>query len=425
MKCIPNVIQKLVFTAARKYPGIKYRKRPKIKSMRERLLFLIPGVLGCLKYQLLNHVRYTLFVAVFLACFSFNQLLFSIDPILFKKEIENCPKWMLKQIERDLNYLKEVDISLTEINELFNQSVPEHFIVKFSIDNNVVSVEKKINHPCIEVRINSYLIFFQKLCKLAEIPNVTFFIFMHDGIVEFPELYKKLPMFVMSRSVNSRNCILIPDYEAVNERYQVLNKKDITRYVCPWAFKKNKLIWRGSIDQDALDYSTNIMTASNTHLFSRVKLCELSLEFPDVLDAKFTLFKNEDRSVPYLKNFRGDWIDYEEIFSYKYQMQIHGNVSAFSCSGWRFFSNSLVFIPESRWIQWYSGNLIPYVHYIPVKSNLDDLIEKLLWAQKYDEQARQIATNAREFALEHLTFTAHFVYFYFLFEKYSQLSFSL
>ena len=97
--------------------------------------------------------------------------------------------------------------------------------------------------------------------------------------------------------------------------------------------------------------------------------------------------------------------------------------SLYSNSGWRFFINSVVFIPNSGWEQWYYGALEPYVHYIPVECQLEDLVEKISWAKEHDAECKEIAKNAQRFARAHLTRSDHLVYLYYLIERYSQLNF--
>ena len=90
---------------------------------------------------------------------------------------------------------------------------------------------------------------------------------------------------------------------------------------------------------------------------------------------------------------------------------------------WKHFSNSVIFKPDSRWVQWYYAAMEPYVHYIPVNKNLDDLVESLQWALQHDEQAKAIAQNCRDFALTHMTLTHDLVYLYYVIMKYSPLNF--
>jgi hypothetical protein len=59
------------------------------------------------------------------------------------------------------------------------------------------------------------------------------------------------------------------------------------------------------------------------------------------------------------------------------------------------------------------------IHYIPVKTNLEDLIEKINWGKTHDNEAREIGQAARKFAISHLTLKDHLVYLSLLIEKYS------
>ena len=46
---------------------------------------------------------------------------------------------------------------------------------------------------------------------------------------------------------------------------------------------------------------------------------------------------------------------------------------------------------------------MPFEHYIPVKEDLSDLIERLDWAEANPEEVQKIAENAQSFAREKLT----------------------
>ncbi len=57
---------------------------------------------------------------------------------------------------------------------------------------------------------------------------------------------------------------------------------------------------------------------------------------------------------------------------------------------------------DSPYIEHFYGDLKPWVHYIPVKSGLKDLVEKVKWGILNDEKARVIGRNGRKYAQEHL-----------------------
>jgi Glycosyl transferase family 90 len=351
--------------------------------------------------------------------FFFSFSLFSSEGLI---EIgQECPQWMALQINKDLESFKKRPISLKRMNQLFDKHCVKQCLVKFTISNNKISVEHSLelyqnnNHSFID-RMNCFRDTLILLSNSVPLPDTIFFITMHD------EIFKNfdLPIFAMAKEKNA-NFILIPDFEAIKAKYQVLENKDITAIEFPWNEKKVQLVWRGSSAQRGFDHSFYIRP-DNLHMFSRVKLCQLSLQFPSVIDAKFTIFYQvQDPSL--LQALQGEYLSFDKQLEYKYHILIDGNSCSFSKSGWKFFVNSVIFKPDSPDIQWYYNALVPGVHYIPVQANLDDLTEKILWAASHDAEAEAIAHNAREFANTHLTVRDNLVYLYYAILQYSQLKF--
>jgi hypothetical protein len=60
---------------------------------------------------------------------------------------------------------------------------------------------------------------------------------------------------------------------------------------------------------------------------------------------------------------------------------------------------------DSVYNLWFSYLLKPYVHYVPIKSDLSDLLKKINWCKKHNEKAKKIAANARELALKIVDYT--------------------
>ena len=84
-------------------------------------------------------------------------------------------------------------------------------------------------------------------------------------------------------------------------------------------------------------------------------------------------------------------------------------------------SNSVVLKQITPNRQWYYGGLEPYRHYIPVKADLSDLMEKINWAQEHDEEAKEIAEQATQFVKNNLMIEDTFLYLYQLLLHYSDL----
>lgn len=65
--------------------------------------------------------------------------------------------------------------------------------------------------------------------------------------------------------------------------------------------------------------------------------------------------------------------------------------------------NSVVFKQDSPFYEHFYKQLVPMRHYIPVKRDLSDLIEKIRWTKSNDAEARQISQQGQQFANENLT----------------------
>jgi hypothetical protein len=66
------------------------------------------------------------------------------------------------------------------------------------------------------------------------------------------------------------------------------------------------------------------------------------------------------------------------------------------------FSGRTLFIQEREWQEYFFSDLVPFTHYIPVRADLSDLIERLQWARMNSAEASAIARNAQEYALKNL-----------------------
>lgn len=305
--------------------------------------------------------------------------MFHIFNIIFAFSTLNCPQWMKEQIDHDLSQINREAIE--KLDHIYEKNLWPYLIEKFTIRDNKLTIERNYPWNSHVLRSNCYEKAINKILSQTELPNVSFYITMRDGLF----LDEELPLFLMSKGKN-KGGINIPDFEAVSAYYQVLKNHDITQYEIPWKEKKSQLMWRGSHIQ-------------RKGVFTRNILCNLS---SPLINAKFKGF-----------------ITYEKQLEYKYHIMIDGLASSYSHSGWKFFTNSVVFMPDSPWMQWYHPALKPYIHYIPVKEDLSDLIEKLQWAVEHDQESEIIARNARQFAQNYLTEDANLIYIYFLFKSFS------
>lgn len=61
-----------------------------------------------------------------------------------------------------------------------------------------------------------------------------------------------------------------------------------------------------------------------------------------------------------------------------------------------------MFKQDSEYFEHFYNDLQPYVHYIPIKADLSDLLEKIRWAKAHDNEVRKIGAQGRGYAVNHL-----------------------
>lgn len=67
------------------------------------------------------------------------------------------------------------------------------------------------------------------------------------------------------------------------------------------------------------------------------------------------------------------------------------------------FSKRPLLLIDRFHVEFFHSKLQPFRHYIPVKNDLSDLLEKENWARENESESLKIATNAFEFAKENFT----------------------
>jgi hypothetical protein len=171
----------------------------------------------------------------------------------------------------------------------------------------------------------------------------------------------------------------------------------------PWEQRIPTAVFRGS--------STGVGTTIDTNM--RLKVAKISLENrKDVdgcsfLNAGITAWNIRPRinkNTQYIDTFDDDiiqmplvsYMNLTEQASYKYIINIDGHVSAYRLSA-ELGTGSVVLLVQSMYKLWFSDELKPYVHYVPINSDLSDLYDQIKWCKQNDEKCREIAENAKQF----------------------------
>lgn len=318
---------------------------------------------------------------------------------------------------------------------------------KFNIKNIHVDVKKWYANNCIfrydknEGDSNTSIIknMLEELCENREVPDIELFINRRDfpiitvgeseesetkeGYEPYNNIWdsktqklvshnyeKYSPILSMSKSERYSD-ILIPTWDDW-ARVQSFDNKFFKDTHCktyfynfdiPWEQKKSTAVFRGSSTGCGVDIETN----------PRLKVAFMSsLKQHDdnnilYLDAGITKWNLRARKIEgeqYLKsidikNIGFDLVEHLSPYqqsSYKYIIHIQGHVAAFRLS-LELSMKSVILLVESEYKIWYTDMLEEYVHYVPVKSDLSNLISQIDWCKQNDQKCKEIADNAEIF----------------------------
>lgn len=146
----------------------------------------------------------------------------------------------------------------------------------------------------------------------------------------------------------------------------------------------------------------------------RLQLAKLSQDWNDLLDAGVTSWNLLDKVdsggfVHYLIPEETGLtlqkkIPMNEQIKYKYLLNVDGHTRP-NRTSWILSSSSLMLMvdPKNSDQTWISKVLKSYVHYVPIKADLSDLKEQILWCKKNDTECRAIVARANQFAKQYFT----------------------
>jgi hypothetical protein len=96
-----------------------------------------------------------------------------------------------------------------------------------------------------------------------------------------------------------------------------------------------------------------------------------------------------------------DGVPRQQFMRYRGAFDIDGNANAWSGLFSSMLGASCILKIASRegYRQWYYDRLKPWEHYIPVKTDLSDLADRVNWFAAHESEAKIIAQRARELAV--------------------------
>ena len=197
---------------------------------------------------------------------------------------------------------------------------------------------------------------------------------------------------------NFPDSLLIPDFEYLRNRAYRNHDQVVRNHAGEWSQRKPMAVWRG--------ITTGTFAGSDWRSLPRVQLCEIASRRDDLFDVgltRVTQFAGSDlaRQELYRKKLMRPFMEAENWVKYKYQIDIDGQSNAWSGLFKKLMTGSPVLkvASPSHFRQWYYDRLVPFVNFIPVRSDMSDLIENLLWLHANDTAAQAIGRAGRELAL--------------------------
>lgn len=144
----------------------------------------------------------------------------------------------------------------------------------------------------------------------------------------------------------------------------------------PFEKKENRAVFRGAIHGKPV----------------RMQLIEKYFDHPqlDILDT------STNSIYPFYMRQQGEMSVYDHL-KFKYILSLEGNDVASNLK-WVMNSNSLAVSPCLHYETWFmEGRLVPGEHFIEIKPDCSDLIEKLTYYDEHPAEARAIVENAHEY----------------------------
>lgn len=167
-------------------------------------------------------------------------------------------------------------------------------------------------------------------------------------------------------------------------------------YDTPWAKKKSELVWRGRALCDEERSQNSVHSVDVFSCDQRMSLVRNHLN-SELVNAKFHMSKKTPQTKEIPETYFGEKLYMKDMLQYKYQLAVEGTDIS-SGLKWMLFSNSVVFMPTPTYSSYAMETLLePYVHFIPVKADMSNVEEMVLWAEDHPEQAMHIAERSTLF----------------------------
>jgi hypothetical protein len=194
------------------------------------------------------------------------------------------------------------------------------------------------------------------------------------------------------------NIFLIPDSQFILSRGYASLRESFDAADLAWSDREPIAFWRGATT------GFRAPPERSWKSLQRIRLCELSRQHPAHLDAGITSIaqsssRAEAEEIAAAGLMRPP-VPPEQFARFRYQIDIDGNSNAWQGLFMKLLSGSVVLKIGSphRFRQWYYDRLQPWVNYVPVATDLSDLVAAITLLRADDAFARAIGQAGRALA---------------------------
>jgi hypothetical protein len=328
---------------------------------------------------------------------------------IYQYERLKSSEYILVQVRNFLNCITLIELNFKPVKNLVYLSLKQAKTDPTLVENEVDILSKTVeikNNPWGD-RYKVLQCFLEKYCENDEKMCLTH---MNDNFNNFDWLQKsKLTYFGFNRHVRNKKTILF-----YLDKYHTLDvlEGNVAECNVPFSDKKKSMIGRfslsGSLTRDNGWYQFDKMSAfakdnniqghydlayilcSN---FPRFRFC-FDYRNSKLIDCGFTTCN--DMFLTHFPDLIKDRLPIEEMCQYMFHICLGGNDWGSSLI-WQLLNFNVVFIPYPfEFESVLTLGLIPYLHFVPLSSNLCDLDDKLQMMMQNDDLCFKLAANAHE-----------------------------
>ena len=263
-----------------------------------------------------------------------------------------------------------------------------------------------------ESRINprmAFILSYLERIKFQATNDFCFFITLGDQgslPVTIGDQLHKVPFLCLDRVPGNsglQNALIVPDFYLISTNHQdtirAIEKSVTAHESTP---KRDVAGWRGS-------QTGGLFNIDAIGKIPRLNLVMYSKDHPGYVDARFVSYDCQlaggEEGIKY-KDFMTEkfgppapYVPFPEMVRYKYNVSLDGNVSAWARPAWVLFTKSALLF-NTKFETFYTPFFKEYVHYIPIKTDMSDIADKIDELRRDPALYKRITENGFKFAQE-------------------------